>query len=403
MRNKQSRDRRRRAPHFGAAACLLTVLATSPLWASSGTTATVGSWGRGSAEPPAFSPSGGGLAPDPSHPELASRTAAWPPWRLKQRPALGIDSPPVSPHPAVARIIVPEQSATAYGSGTLIDVRDEYGLVVTNWHVVRDAQGVVDVVFPGGFRSRARPLKVDSDWDLAALVIWRPPIEPVQLADRPPQPGDRLTIHGYGKGQYRIATGRCTSYYSPRIDFPQEMVELDVEAREGDSGGPIFNDRGQLAGVLFGAGQGTTVGSFGPRVQSFLASLVPDIGAADDQALVAVADRTAPNVHTLGPSSPDGQVAGVAPVDLSGRSSVGWTAPVVQSNTAWPASEAGQPREAEDVRLAGTTTAAASDAATNEPLSWQEVAGSDWFERAKTLFALVGIVAVVLQLVKAVR
>jgi S1-C subfamily serine protease len=347
------------------AACLLTLLTADPLWASSGAL--------------------GVAAPATS--DVASRTVSWPPWRLKQRPALGVDSRPATPHPAVARIIVPEEGATAYGSGTLVDVRDQYGLVVTNWHVVRDSTGVVDVVFPNGFRSRARPLKVDSDWDLAALVIWRPPIEPVQLADRPPRPGDLLTIHGYGSGQYRIATGRCTSYYSPRIDFPQEMVELDVEARQGDSGGPIFNDRGQLAGVLFGAGQGTTIGSFGPRVQSFLASLAPDIGAADE-AQVAVADRPAPDVHTLGP----------APSQQAG---VGWTPTTPRSDTLWPAAAAGEPPKTDDVRRAGTTAAAAP--AANESLRWQDIAGSDWFERAKTLFALVGVMAVVLQLVKAVR
>ena len=200
-----------------------------------------------------------------------------------------------TPHPAVARIIVPEKRATAYGSGTLVDVRDQYGLVVTNWHVVCDSQGVVEVVFPNGFRSHARPLKVDSDWDLAALVIWRPPIEPVTIAAQPPRPGDLLTIHGYGQGQYRIATGRCTTYYAPHENYPQEMVELDVEARQGDSGGPIFNQRGELAGVLFGAGQGTTLGQLRPARRCFLATLAPDIGQANEQALVAVADRPAPN------------------------------------------------------------------------------------------------------------
>src|SRR5688500_15998564 len=46
------------------------------------------------------------------------------------------------PHPAVARIVVPEgDGATSYGSGTLIDARDQFGLVVTNWHVVRDGTG----------------------------------------------------------------------------------------------------------------------------------------------------------------------------------------------------------------------------------------------------------------------
>ena len=92
-------------------------------------------------------------------------------------------------HAAVARIIVQEDGAMAFGSGTLVGVKDQHGLVVTNWHVVRDASGPVEVVFPDGFRSHARPLKVDSDWDLAALVIWRPTgVEPVKIAARPPRP-----------------------------------------------------------------------------------------------------------------------------------------------------------------------------------------------------------------------
>src|SRR6478752_5329900 len=141
----------------------------------------------------------------------------------------------VTPHPAVARIIVPEDGSTAFGSGTLVGVHDNHGLVITNWHVVRDGTGLVEVVFPDGFRSNAKPLKVDSDWDLAALVIWRPNVEPVKIAAQPPRQGDLLTIHGYGRGQYRIATGHCTNYFSPRVDFPHEMVQLDVEARQGDS------------------------------------------------------------------------------------------------------------------------------------------------------------------------
>src|SRR3989304_2809014 len=187
------------------------------------------------------------------------RVAGWPPW-LRQRRLAPPDGPaiPDAPPPAVARIIVPEGGATAYGSGTLIDVRDQFGLVVTNWHVGRDSAGTVEVVFPDGFRSHARPLKVDTDWDLAALVIWRPAIEPVRVAQFPPRPGELLTIHGYGQGKYRIATGRCTAYYAPKVHFPLEMVELDVEARQGDSGGPIFNQRGELAGGVFGGGGGAT-------------------------------------------------------------------------------------------------------------------------------------------------
>ncbi|TWT77417.1 Serine protease [Posidoniimonas polymericola] len=183
-----------------------------------------------------------------------------------------------APHPSVARIIVQEQGATAFGSGSLIDRREQYGMVITNWHVVRDAVGKIEVVFPDGFRSEARALKLDEDWDLAALVIWRPTAEPIPLAAAPPRPGDALTICGYGQGDYRAATGRCTEFYAPEVGMPRELVELSVEARQGDSGGPILNARGELAGVLFGASNGTTLGSFAPRVETFLASVAPDIG-----------------------------------------------------------------------------------------------------------------------------
>lgn len=191
------------------------------------------------------------------------------------------------PHPAVVRVVVPEGEATSFGSGTLVDVRGQHGMVITNWHVIRDAQGPIDVIFPDGFTSKARAIKTDADWDLAALVIWRPNVEPVKIAPLAPQSGESLTICGYGPGVYRSLTGRCTQYYSPREHLPQQMVELDVEARQGDSGGPIFNARGELAGVLFGAGQGTTLGSFGGRVDEFLASLAPDIGKESGTHLVS--------------------------------------------------------------------------------------------------------------------
>ncbi|WP_197525053.1 S1 family peptidase [Botrimarina hoheduenensis] len=193
------------------------------------------------------------------------------------------------PRAAVCRIEVAEKGGQAYGSGTLIDARQEYGLVVTNWHVVRDATGPVTVIFPNGYRSEARTVKLDETWDLAALVIWRPPTEPAPLAATPPQPGEVLTICGYGQGDYREATGRCTDYYAPEVGKPMELVELSVEARQGDSGGPILNQGGEVAGVLFGAARGVTLGSYGGRVRGFLASLAPDIGLEAPAPTTAVA------------------------------------------------------------------------------------------------------------------
>jgi Trypsin-like peptidase domain len=298
------------------------------------------------------------------------------------------DSAPgnVTPHPAVARIVVPEDGSTAFGSGTLVGVNSKHGLVITNWHVVRDGTGLVEVVFPDGFRSHAKPLKVDSDWDLAALVIWRPNVEPVKIATHPPRQGDLLTIHGYGRGQYRIATGHCTNYFSPRIDFPHEMVELDAEARQGDSGGPIFNQSGELAGVLFGAGQGTTLGSFAPRVRYFLATAVPDFEQSTSRALAA-ADRPAPSV--ILPTENANQAS------LACYPSSPWSPPS-RANTTKPIQNT-KPQ----VQLAGLGPTA--EPVQSDSSSWHNLAKTGWYEPLKTLLAAVGLTAITLRLLKAIR
>ena len=307
------------------------------------------------------------------------------------------------PHPAVVRVIVAEQGATSYGSGTLVDVRDQFGMVITNWHVVRDAQGPIEVVFPDGFRSQARALKVDADWDLAALVIWRPRVQPVPIAATAPQPGDQLTICGYGQGLYRSATGRCTQYYAPRVDFPRQMVELDVQARQGDSGGPIFNQRGELAGVLFGAGQGTTLGSFGGRVGSFLATLAPDIGQATDHALVQgdfQNSARAPNVRSKGS---DAALSGDKNAPSIPAEDAPWHAPQPHIAELWAAGDSASSSAAAVNPVVHQAPSDAQPPAVPTAVAGHEVAGNHWFDQAKTVLAAIGLLAIALQMLRVVR
>ena len=178
-----------------------------------------------------------------------------------------------TPHPAVARIVAPEQSGTSLGSGVLVDVNRSQGLVLTNWHVIRDSRSAVLVQFPDGFQSAGTVVRWDEAWDLAALVIWKPQATPVAIAGAPPAIGDTLTIAGFGRGVYREESGTCTEYLSPGNGYAKEFVELKATARQGDSGGPIFNGSRELAGVLFGQNEGRTIGSCSTRVRTFLASV----------------------------------------------------------------------------------------------------------------------------------
>ncbi len=136
--------------------------------------------------------------------------AVWPAGGAWGWPAWFADSPQ-TPLPAVVRVIAAERDGASLGSGCLVAVDAQHGLVVTNWHVVRDATGPITVVFPDGFRSGAVLLRTDHDWDLAALAIQRPSVGPMVLSTEPPRPGEILTIAGYGSGSYRAAAGGAPS------------------------------------------------------------------------------------------------------------------------------------------------------------------------------------------------
>ena len=297
-------------------------------------------------------------------------------------------------HPAVARIVAPGDGSISYGSGTLVYADDVRGVVVTNWHVVNEATGPVSVHFPNGFYSLGTVQMIDRDWDLAAILIRKPPnVRPVPIAERPPQPGEMLTIAGYGSGQYRAASGPCTQYVAPGLKFPYEMVELAASARQGDSGGPIFNSRGELAGVLFGEGNGRTSGSYCGRVHWFLTSVVPRlprdstmVAAGQLQSLPRRPGTVGSTVGTLQPAAVAQTAA--APASTAGRP----MAPPPQQ--AWPS--VSSPSEVERGPVVASTRSSGPQVEVVQ-IGWHDIAGDTLGEQVKTVLAGVGVLAVLLQ------
>ena len=321
---------------------------------------------------------------------------------------------PQQPHPAVVRVIVPERNGMSLGSGTLVAVTERGGLVVTNWHVVQSAAGPIVVAFPDGFTSPATVLRTDRDWDLAALAIWRPAAAPVRLAADAPRPGEPLVIAGYGDGWYRAAAGRCTQYVSPGTNFPFEMVELSAPARQGDSGGPIFNSRGELAGVLFGSGRGQTTGSYCGRVNWFLSPVLGDLQRGPPLAMIAQGSPPPAPGSALASAAPAAQAqnAGaqprVDPSPLDGNSSQpSQYGPPVAAIAASPGSPGVREPDRQSSSRADASAATASGvpadggggaaSVAQHPLTWDDMAGSTPAEQLKTILAAVGLVAVFLQ------
>ncbi len=297
-------------------------------------------------------------------------------------------------HPAVVRVVAPSDGSMSFGSGTLVYVGDNFGLVITNWHVINEATGRISVHFPDGFYSLATVQKVDRDWDLAILATRKPNVEPVTMADRAPRPGEMLTIAGYGSGQYRAATGACTQYVAPGMTFPFEMVEVAVSARQGDSGGPIFNDRGELAGVLFGEGDGRTSGSYCGRVRWFLSSIVPDASA--DRLQIASAPLRPVALRPAGASNvrEPPEIASVGrDTEPAGKSTVPRLTTSV--STARTVTAPSEPR----VPVVASTPAAAAPPETHT-IGWTDLAGESIAEQLKTVLAAVGLLAILLYALK---
>jgi hypothetical protein len=289
---------------------------------------------------------------------------------------------PQTPHPAVVRITAAERNSLAQGSGCLVAVSEQHGLVLTNWHVVRDAAGPIAVVFPDGFRTAAQVLKVDEQWDLAALLIWKPRVSPLALSAIPPRPGDVLTIAGYGSRDYRSASGRCTQYVAPGPNLPYEMVEVSVAARQGDSGGPILNQRGELAGVLFGSSGGTTSGSYCGRVRGFLAPLWPSVTHPGSTHAIATTTAPAPLDLPTPPAADDVATADAPPVASAGPALDPSDVPVISADY-------GPPRSGDHA----IGVSPGLSAPTNSPDLRQFIGYTPW-EQIKAVLAGIGSIVV---------
>lgn len=183
-------------------------------------------------------------------------------WVIKQ-------SPGAEPPPWCVQIDVKDGYGSSHGSGSLVSP----SLVLTNWHVVKDRKSdSVNVWFPDGSNVSGKVIKTDKTNDIAAIRIQSSLRPYITLSDIDLKIGDTLTLHGYaGKHNYRSATGVVGQFESPTRAGPNNFLRLDgVEARGGDSGGPLTCDDGTLGGVLFGSSGGRTSGVRISTVRKFV-------------------------------------------------------------------------------------------------------------------------------------
>ena len=135
------------------------------------------------------------------------------------------------------------------GSGFVIDPS---GLVVTNYHVVQDAFEII-VTFSDGSRLPGKVLSGSRLADLALLKVQADhPLPTVHWGDSDKlQIGDQVLAAGDPFGIGLSITAGIVSALNRNIqDLPyDDFIQTDAMINHGNSGGPLFNMRGDVVGV----------------------------------------------------------------------------------------------------------------------------------------------------------
>ena len=156
--------------------------------------------------------------------------------------------------PGVVTVDVSSQSiGPGGGSGFVIDER---GYVVTNQHVVEDADSV-SVRFSSGAREEAEVVGEDPSTDVAVLSVNAPEesLKPLTLGDSDSVGvGDPVIAIGNPLNVGISVTTGIVSGLGRPIDAPNGYtisgaVQTDAALSSGNSGGPLLDSRGEVIGI----------------------------------------------------------------------------------------------------------------------------------------------------------
>ncbi|MCO5065909.1 MAG: DegQ family serine endoprotease [Rhizobiaceae bacterium] len=145
---------------------------------------------------------------------------------------------------------VPPRARSSLGSGVLVDPK---GIVVTNYHVIRDADEI-KVATSDGREFESKVLLKDEEVDLAVLKIEAStPFPALKLGDSDAlEVGDLVLAIGnpFGVGQ-TTTSGIVSALARSHIgvsDFGF-FIQTDAAINPGNSGGALINMSGQLIGI----------------------------------------------------------------------------------------------------------------------------------------------------------
>ena len=142
-----------------------------------------------------------------------------------------------------------QRRSNSLGSGFVIDPS---GIIVTNNHVIADANDIT-VIFTNGEKLKAELIGTDPKVDVAVLRV-KPdkPLKSVNFADSDKtRVGDWVMAVGNPFGLGGTVTAGIISARNRNIDSGpyDNYIQTDAAINKGNSGGPLFNMDGDVIGI----------------------------------------------------------------------------------------------------------------------------------------------------------
>ncbi len=134
----------------------------------------------------------------------------------------------------------------AQGSGFIVDPK---GIVVTNYHCIKDASTATVRLTNGAYYDVAGVLGVDRDWDMAVLKVRAKKLPTARIGDSDElSVGERVVAIGNPMGlENTVSEGIISSVRS--FEGTGDIIQFTAPISPGSSGGPLFNAEGEVIGV----------------------------------------------------------------------------------------------------------------------------------------------------------
>ena len=155
-----------------------------------------------------------------------------------------------------------ERKASSLGSGFVID---EKGIVITNNHVVANAEDIL--VRVGEKEYEAKVIGADPYMDIAVIKMeTKDKFKPVSFGDSSKaRVGDWVVAIGNPFGLGGTVTSGIISARNRQIGLTryEDFIQTDASINQGNSGGPLFNMKGEVIGIntaIIAPGQSGSIG-----------------------------------------------------------------------------------------------------------------------------------------------